>query len=315
MKDFVLSFRKFVRFFTSIIASREFAMVYCVIGTLTQVTHTYYLAATVSSYTGLFQIFQALLLSVFISASLLYFVSIADSNAPEEERKRVNRAILLFTIMEMGINLYYYTRHLIIDAPEMRIFDFLFGAAISMLIPYTIKLYSNTIKAKEWFDAEFAETAEQPEKLHLASKSFVPIEYGGDLSDHFSDNSLVDKRYVDSMVDTILDEFKAKVMSEITGMVSIQQETPTSDPIDEFRIEMQNRLVAFEHELKTNLQDMLTQIPGSTDIDIKAIEENILQTVRDTYAKDIDAQYAKKQELFLVQFDNKCRQIMNNITK
>lgn len=276
MKDFVLSFRKFVRFFTSIIASREFAMVYCVIGTLTQVTHTYYLAATVSSYTGLFQIFQALLLSVFISASLLYFVSIADSNAPEEERKRVNRAILLFTIMEMGINLYYYTRHLIIDAPEMRIFDFLFGAAISMLIPYTIKLYSNTIKAKEWFDAEFAETTAIEEQSNLT----------------------------DERLDTILDEFKAKVMSEITGLMSIQQVSPDTT-FDEFRIEMQNRLDAFE----------MTPIPDSQDIDIKAIEENILQTVRDTYAKDIDAQYAKKQELFLVQFDNKCRQIMNNITK
>lgn len=289
MKDFVLSFRKFVRFFTSIIASREFAMVYCVIGTLTQVTHTYYLAATVSSYTGLFQIFQALLLSVFISASLLYFVSIADSDAPEEERKRVNRAILLFTIMEMCINLYYYTRHLIIDAPEMRIFDFLFGAAISMLIPYTIKLYSNTIKAKEWFDSEFAETKVIDEQQNLT----------------------------DERLDTILDEFKAKVLDEITGMLSIQQElSPDSDTtLDEFRIEMQNRLVAFEHELKTNLQDMLTPIPGSQDIDIKAIEDNILQIVRDTYAKDIDAQYAKKQELFLVQFDNKCRQIMNNITK
>lgn len=273
MKDFVLSFRKFVRFFTSIIASREFAMIYCVIGTLTQVTHTYYLAATVSSYTGLFQIFQALLLSVFISASLLYFVSIADSDAPEEERKRVNRAILLFTIIEMGINLYYYTRHLIIDAPEMRIFDFLFGAAISMLIPYTIKLYSNTIKAKEWFDAEFAETNVIDEQPNLTDKQ----------------------------LDTILDEFKAKVLNE-----SIELS-------DEFRIEMQNRLVTFEQELKTNLHDML--IPGSTDIDIKAIEDNIMQTVRDTYAKDIDAQYAKKQELFLVQFDNKCRQIMNNVTK
>lgn len=277
MKDFVLSFRKFVRFFTSIIASREFAMVYCVIGTLTQVTHTYYLAATVSSYTGLFQIFQALLLSVFISASLLYFVSIADSNAPEEERKRVNSAILLFTIMEMGINLYYYTRHLIIDAPEMRIFDFLFGAAISMLIPYTIKLYSNTIKAKEWFDAEFAETATIGEQSNLT----------------------------DERLDTLLDGFKAKVMSEITGLMSIQQELSPDTTFDEFRTEIQNRLGAFES----------TQIPGSQDIDIKAIEENILQTVRDTYAKDIDAQYAKKQELFLVQFDNKCRQIMNNITK
>ena len=251
-------------------------MVYCVIGTLTQVTHTYYLAATVSSYTGLFQIFQALLLSVFISASLLYFVSIADSNAPEEERKRVNSAILLFTIMEMGINLYYYTRHLIIDAPEMRIFDFLFGAAISMLIPYTIKLYSNTIKAKEWFDAEFAETTTIEEQSNLT----------------------------DERLDTLLDGFKAKVMSEITGLMSIQQVSPDTT-FDEFRTEIQNRLDGFES----------TQIPGSQDIDIKAIEENILQTVRDTYAKDIDAQYAKKQELFLVQFDNKCRQIMNNITK
>jgi Co/Zn/Cd efflux system component len=77
-------------------------------------------------------------------------VAIADKDDEPKEYRRVMRAVNLFMVVEILINIYYYARHLIIDAPEMRIFDFVFGAVVSALIPVTIKLYANSIRAKQW---------------------------------------------------------------------------------------------------------------------------------------------------------------------
>jgi hypothetical protein len=46
--------------------------------------------------------------------------------------------------------LYYYSRHLLIDAEKIQIFDFIFAILISTFIPVTIKLFGSHIRAKEW---------------------------------------------------------------------------------------------------------------------------------------------------------------------
>jgi len=154
MKKFILNFKQTIRFIVSVIISREFAFVYCVLGTIAQIAHCYFLLESISSLTGSWKIFQAVLLSIFISSSLLYFVAIADNEDETEkgikEYKKVLLAINLFTIIEILINIYYYSRHLIIDKKEYQIFDFIFAILVSCLIPITIKLYSSSIRAKEW---------------------------------------------------------------------------------------------------------------------------------------------------------------------
>lgn len=120
MKKLITWFKKLIRFLVTIIASREFAFVYCLIGTIGQISHTYYLTNSISSFDGWFKTFQAILLSAFISGSLLYFVSISDDEKTKES-KRVRRGINIFTFIEIMINLYYYSRHLIIDAEVMLI--------------------------------------------------------------------------------------------------------------------------------------------------------------------------------------------------
>ena len=95
---------------------------------------------------------QAIILSIFISSSLLYFVAIADKDEKDEYRK-VEQSIIVFTIIEIIINIYYYTRHLLDvwkDNLEPNYFDFVFACIIGILIPITIKMYSSHIKAKEW---------------------------------------------------------------------------------------------------------------------------------------------------------------------
>lgn len=162
MKNFLIKFKNIIQFFVSIIASREFAFVYCVFGTIAQTAHTYYLLDGISSLDGIWKIFQSILLSFFISSSLLYFTSISDSNDKSPSGQRVLKAVTLFMWLEIVINLYYYSKHIVIDAisnnqhPDF--YQLGFGILIACIIPITIKLYSSQIRAKEWLELDSEST-------------------------------------------------------------------------------------------------------------------------------------------------------------
>lgn len=145
-------FKQIIRFIVSVFASREFAFVYCIIGTLAQTAHTYYLVESISSLSGFARYFQSIGLSVFISSSLLFFTAIADNDEYNENYSKTHLAVNLFMWIEIIINIYYYSKHLLISVPEPNWFDFIFGGIVSCLIPITIKLYAGIIKAKEWSD-------------------------------------------------------------------------------------------------------------------------------------------------------------------
>lgn len=149
--SFILRFKTFIRFFVSIFASREFGFVYCMLGTLSQIAHTYFLTESISSLDGWWKIIQALGISIFISSSLLFFTAIAD-NSETKESKRIHLAVNLFMVIEIIINMYYYSRHLLIDSETIQFFDFIFAILISCLIPVTIKLYAGLIQAKDWLN-------------------------------------------------------------------------------------------------------------------------------------------------------------------
>jgi magnesium-transporting ATPase (P-type) len=156
----IFGFKRGIKFFVSIFASREFAFLYCLIGTFVQIVHTYFLAESISALDGWMKGFQATLLSIFISSSLLYFVAITDRPSDDADRRTKKEyrnniiTINIFMFIEIVINFYYYARHLVIDIEQTKLFDFIFAVMVSCLIPVTIKLYANHIRAKEWF-AEF----------------------------------------------------------------------------------------------------------------------------------------------------------------
>lgn len=163
MSSTIQKFKLFIRFIVSIFASREFGFVYCIIGTLAQTAHTYFLVNSVSSLEGFWKYFQAFGLSIFISSSLLFFTAIADNDEDSPDYRKIHLAVNLFMIIEIIINLYYYAAHLIINTNgtgsewltfEYRnIFNFIFAILISCMIPVTIKLYAGIIQAKEWFES------------------------------------------------------------------------------------------------------------------------------------------------------------------
>lgn len=145
-------FKNIIRLIVSIFASREFAFIYCIIGTLAQTAHTYYLVESISSLEGWSKIFQAAGLSIFISSSLLFFTAIADNDEDSPDYNRIHLGVNLFMIIEIIINVYYYASHLLIKTSESNWIDFVFAVLVSCLIPVTIKLYAGIIKAKEWLE-------------------------------------------------------------------------------------------------------------------------------------------------------------------
>lgn len=162
------NFKNLIRLIVSIFASREFAFVYCIIGTLSQTAHTYYLIESISSLTGWSKFLQAAGLSIFISSSLLFFTAIADNDEDSPDYRRIHLGVNLFMVIEIIINCYYYASHLLIKTSEPNWVDFVFAILVSCLIPVTIKLYAGIIKAKEWLEIltnKDTETKAEAEKI------------------------------------------------------------------------------------------------------------------------------------------------------
>lgn len=212
---FITKFKDFVKKCVTVVASREFAFIYCLLGTFGEVAHCYFLLDSVSSFSGFFKHFQAGILSLFISSSLMYFVSISDSSDEETEQKRIKRAVNLFMIMEILMNMYYYCQHLIIKAETMRIFDFIFGTVISCLIPVTIKLYSNSIKAKQWIaeiESQKTNNSENPNQPNISQVPGLTESEVQEIAKNVVEEKIqdfqptIDKEQVQKTIDEVLDE-------------------------------------------------------------------------------------------------------------
>ena len=224
MKEFIFKFKRWIRFVVSIFASREFAFIYCLAGTIAQIAHTYFLTAEISSFTGGFKVFQATLISFFISSSLLYFVAVADSDDSKESRRN-HLALNIFMIIEILINFYYYSRHLIIDVAQWKLFDFIFAILVSCLIPVTIKLYGNTIRAKAWI-AEM-DDIKKPEEINttLLDAKIKELKFELEVSIHEWLNTNTKKSSIEDDVDTkeYIDKFFESYDGEIAKIFEKHQ--------------------------------------------------------------------------------------------
>lgn len=263
MKKFILNFKQTIRFTASIIASREFAFVYCIIGTIGQIAHTFYLANSISSLEGNWKTVQAVMLSIFISSSLLYFTAISE-DSDTKEAKKIHFAVTMFTIIEILINIYYYSRHLLIDQETYQIFDFIFAVLISCLIPVTIKLYSSHIRAKEWIiDIEhdrkaFVSDFESEEK-------------------NSTDNSLLSEDKVKELINPFIEQYQ----EEITQLRAELQESINPDNIEKINLWFENKIATLDNEISKSFEKnkdlFLTQFENKIKLIIKQ-KTNEIQT-------------------------------------
>lgn len=212
--SFIAKFKTGIRFVVSIFASREFGFVYCLIGTLAQIAHTYFLVTNISSLTGGWKTAQAMAISVFISSSLLFFTAIA-SNDDSKDSRRIHLAVNLFMVIEILINFYYYSRHLLLDNANVQIYDFVFGVLVACLIPVTIKLYAGLIQAKEWleeFSSKSNESVPEKELQSLIEKT---------VSEQLSHIVLPEQEYVsDEHIREIAKQLFTNVQDEIDERVA-----------------------------------------------------------------------------------------------
>ena len=286
MKSFIERFKSFIRFIVTIFASREFGFMYCLLGTFAQVTHTYFLTESISSFSGGFRTFQAILLSAFISSSLLYFVAIAD-NTEGKESRRIHLAINIFAFIEIVINFYYYSRHLIIDSVQMQIFDFIFAILVSCLIPITIKLYGGLIKAREWM-SEISTKKETEYKNNVETKE-VEIQ-------HKEPEYLIKEELIDLSDTPKVEEYKNSEDTNVVKEEYIQQqiELAINKRINEFK------------ELAEN-----QEIPEES---INSIIDKKFESIKDLLTEQILEKFETKQEIFMRQFTNKCKAIIKNMS-
>lgn len=322
MKNFILNFKQSVRFLVSIIVSREFAFIYVIAGTIAQVSHTYYLTESISSLSGNWRSFQAVLLSIFISSSLLYFTAIADNEDTKESRK-VHFAVTMFTIIEILINIYYYTRHIIIDNPDYQIFDFIFAILISCLIPVTIKLYSSHIRAKEWIiDIENDHQAFVDKKLYDKENQDV-VEYKMKTYDedinyrpdseiqNVINNIEVDFDDVDDESDLVIKKYEINEPIELEEKIESTDEKQETEDINlivervvnEHIDEINRKIEEFKSELKSEDPENNEKINAWFDVKIKSVNEEITKN------------FEKNASLFLQQFENKVKLIVQQQTK
>lgn len=212
--SFIAKFKTGIRFVVSIFASREFGFVYCLIGTLAQIAHTYFLVTNISSLTGGWKTAQAMAISVFISSSLLFFTAIA-SNDDSKDSRRIHLAVNLFMVIEILINFYYYSRHLLLNNANVQIYDFVFGVLVACLIPVTIKLYAGLIQAKEWleeFSGKSNESVPEKELQSLIEKT---------VSEQLSHIVLPEQEYVsDEHIREIAKQLFTNVQDEIDERVA-----------------------------------------------------------------------------------------------
>lgn len=287
MKKFILNFKASIRFFTSIIISREFAVIYCLLGTISQISHTYFLIESISSLEGIWRMTQATMLSVFISSSLFYFVAIGDnadkSEAGIKEYKKVMLAVNLFTFIEIIINIYYYTRHLLIDQKEYQILDYVFAILVSCLIPITIKLYSSHIRAKEWI------IAIEHEQSALVDKEETKIDIVQEIISNPNFSEYLEQSSIE-------EDFKESIENEIIEEEIEEIEELTEDKV----LEMVKPMIeSFQKELKES---------GFTNKDeINDMIESRLKTFNIDIDKQISDSYQRNQELFLQQFQNRLK--------
>lgn len=273
-------FKHLIKRFVAVFASREFAFIYCVLGTIGQIAHCYYLVNSVSSFDGGIRTAQAIILSTFISSSLLYFVAIADREDPDY--KRVMRAVNMFMIIEITINVYYYGKHLLLGGGEIRIFDFVFATIISAILPITIKLYANSIMAKKWLQEIDAEKMGKNQ---------------GDTGDvNTSDNIVQNNEEVREIVDNAVSDIKNNIRGTIEEIVENVIDTHfENNPVD-INVEsiINNVTESVKNEIKKDLKNDLKKDIDIDDEIIKPIVEDMVDNRIKEMSKMLDTQIDNK---------------------
>ena len=157
--------------------------------------------------------------------------------------------------LEIVINLYYYSKHIIIDTNNYNtnnLFQLAFGVLIACIIPVTIKLYSSQIRAKEWLDLDNDNNSKQLNKDDdLVKEIFENINLIAKRTNEIDNNiderlaNIIDlgtnpKNYIDNQIQEIFNDNLEKINTSIENSFNKHSELS---------------LKQFENKLKMILQE------------------------------------------------------------
>lgn len=135
-------------------ASREAAAIFVLMGVISQFSHVYFITYEISSLEGIWRILQAIVMSLFFSCGLSYFIlkGVKDDDY-SDDNIRTKKLIVLFTWIEASINFAYWGGHLIYDpymaGTPINWFQFAISIPFAVLIPVLLKAYGFSILVME----------------------------------------------------------------------------------------------------------------------------------------------------------------------
>jgi hypothetical protein len=151
--------QKIVRFLNSTIksiASPRAGFLFALLGTITQTTHTWFIALQFSSFTGAGAVLQAAVMSLFLSGGLLYYIVKTGQATAFADKMKYNKIANLFMALEIFINLFYWCQKIVFNpwlvenAYDTIVWHELTVAIpFSILIPVILKTYGGEINFNE----------------------------------------------------------------------------------------------------------------------------------------------------------------------
>lgn len=136
------------------LASRESAAVFVLLGIISQFSHIFFITFEISSLEGYFKIIQAVIMSIFFSCGLAYFIlgGVKEGDESKENLRR-KKLILAFTWVEAFINLAYWGNHIVYEpyvaGNPINWFQMAMAIPFAILIPILLKAYGFSILVYE----------------------------------------------------------------------------------------------------------------------------------------------------------------------
>ena len=200
--------------FATNLGSREAGFIFAIFGVLSQTVHTWFITVELSSLDGWLRFVQAGIMSIFLNGALLYFILKGTSDDPAVA-KRYRTLVNWFAVLEMGINLYYWSyKYMIEPWPEINWGRMIIAIPFAILLPIVLASYSYEVRVDDYSDNDDDNQLPEPEDITAKVQEIF-------------DNNRT------TMVEAITDEVSKKLPTMITEPMSKEELTKLSSVIEE----------------------------------------------------------------------------------
>ncbi len=139
------------------IASIRAGFILAVTGAIAQTFHTYFIGFAFSSFSGVAQVIQAVIVAIFFSGGLLFYTVRSGNAENYSDKERYNNIATYFMVFEIFINLYYWLDKIIFQPififhqpwSDVLLYKLIIAIPFSIAIPVILKQYAGEINIRE----------------------------------------------------------------------------------------------------------------------------------------------------------------------